>query len=99
MGWRAGVDTGGTFTDVVVRDEKGEFFFKKIPSTPDDPSEAIAQGIASYRDETDLYRAWDHSGDERRLGEKRGSVCVHYDGRVRRSLVFGATESSRNLRF
>ena len=37
---RIGVDTGGTFTDVVVeRDGSLEAF--KVPSTPDDPSRAI----------------------------------------------------------
>lgn len=44
--YRVGVDTGGTFTDVVIIHEKtGEFFSTKVSSTPDDPSLALVQGI------------------------------------------------------
>ncbi len=42
---RVGVDTGGTFTDFVfVKDGKVQLF--KVPSTPEDPSLAIKQGLA-----------------------------------------------------
>jgi N-methylhydantoinase A len=41
---RVGVDTGGTFTDVVVAGPDGLRSFK-VPSTPDDPSRAILEGI------------------------------------------------------
>jgi N-methylhydantoinase A len=42
---RVGVDTGGTFTDFVfVKDGQVQLF--KIPSTPEDPSLAIKQGLA-----------------------------------------------------
>jgi N-methylhydantoinase A len=40
-----GVDTGGTFTDFVVT-EDGGLRIHKLPSTPDDPSRAILQGVA-----------------------------------------------------
>lgn len=44
--YRVGVDTGGTFTDIVIIHEKtGEFFSTKVSSTPDDPSLALVQGI------------------------------------------------------
>ena len=43
---RIGIDTGGTFTDVVVVDEvTGEVFATKTPSTPEDPSLAVLQGL------------------------------------------------------
>jgi N-methylhydantoinase A/acetone carboxylase, beta subunit len=43
---RIGVDTGGTFTDVVAVDEdSGELVALKTPSTPDDPAEAFLVGI------------------------------------------------------
>jgi N-methylhydantoinase A len=46
-GWRVGVDTGGTFTDVcLVEEATGRVAVWKIASTPDDPSRAIAAGIA-----------------------------------------------------
>jgi N-methylhydantoinase A len=43
---RVTVDTGGTFSDFVYLDEEtGEVSIGKVPSTPDDPSRAILQGI------------------------------------------------------
>ncbi len=47
MAWRVGVDSGGTFTDVCLFEETtGRVEVWKVPSTPDDPSRGIAQGIA-----------------------------------------------------
>src|SRR5580700_4904876 len=44
--YRVAVDTGGTFSDFVYLDEEtGAVSIGKIPSTPDDPSRAILQGI------------------------------------------------------
>jgi len=40
-----GVDVGGTFTDLVLRDDSGGYIVHKVPSTPDDPSRAIVDGI------------------------------------------------------
>ena len=44
--YRVTVDTGGTFSDFVYLDEDtGAVTISKVPSTPDDPSRAILQGI------------------------------------------------------
>src|SRR5215813_1732802 len=44
--WRVGVDSGGTFTDICLFDEQeGRVETWKVPSTPDDPSRGIAQGV------------------------------------------------------
>ena len=44
--YRIGIDVGGTFTDFTMIDEdQGIVHFHKVPSTPSDPSEAIATGI------------------------------------------------------
>ncbi|MBW2370615.1 MAG: hypothetical protein JRH15_22310, partial [Deltaproteobacteria bacterium] len=40
-----GVDTGGTFTDLICVDEAGESLIVKTPSTPEDPSLAIIDGL------------------------------------------------------
>lgn len=48
-----GVDTGGTFTDFVLL-ERGTVRVYKVPSTPDDPSAAILQGIADLVSNGDL---------------------------------------------
>lgn len=45
MAWRIGIDSGGTFTDVCLFDDaSGQVAVWKVPSTPDDPSRAIAHG-------------------------------------------------------
>lgn len=42
-----GIDTGGTFTDVVLVDiASGEYRYHKLPTTTDDPSKAILQGVS-----------------------------------------------------
>src|SRR6266545_3057448 len=44
--YRVTVDTGGTFSDFVyLNEETGEVSIAKVPSTPDDPSRAIIQGV------------------------------------------------------
>ncbi len=44
--WRVGVDSAGTFTDICLFDEQtGRVETWKVPSTPDDPSRGIAQGV------------------------------------------------------
>jgi N-methylhydantoinase A len=46
MSWRIGIDTGGTFTDLVLfSEETGELVSWKVSSTPEDPSLALARGI------------------------------------------------------
>ena len=45
MGYRLGVDVGGTFTDLLLIDEgSGQTFRDKVPSTPSDPSQAVING-------------------------------------------------------
>ncbi|RMF07673.1 MAG: hydantoinase/oxoprolinase family protein [Alphaproteobacteria bacterium] len=45
MGYRLGVDVGGTFTDLLlIEDETGKTYRTKVPSTPHDPSEAVING-------------------------------------------------------
>src|SRR6266852_2301846 len=44
--YRVTVDTGGTFSDFVyLNEETREVTISKVPSTPDDPSRAILQGV------------------------------------------------------
>src|SRR5260221_4848970 len=49
-GVRAGVDTGGTFTDFVF-EVSGELRIFKLASTPDDPSRAITEGLQRIAEE------------------------------------------------
>jgi N-methylhydantoinase A len=43
--FRVGVDIGGTFTDIVFLASTGERFTRKVPSTVDDYSRAITEGV------------------------------------------------------
>lgn len=48
---RVGVDTGGTFTDLSFFDERtGQTCVAKVPSTPDNPAEAVLEGIRKLMD-------------------------------------------------
>jgi len=50
MGYRIGIDVGGTFTDYLLLREDGSTHAHKVLSSPADPSEAVLQGL------TDLAR-------------------------------------------
>lgn len=39
-------DTGGTFTDFALLDDKGELHLHKVLSTPSNPAEAVVQGVS-----------------------------------------------------
>jgi len=44
--YRIGIDVGGTFTDLVAIDAGGAATLAKVPSTPDDPSLGLLDGLA-----------------------------------------------------
>jgi N-methylhydantoinase A len=53
--YRAGVDIGGTFTDLLLLDEHtGEMIIGKILTTPGDPSAAVIQGLQALLAERHL---------------------------------------------
>jgi len=49
--YRLGVDIGGTFTDVVLMDDHGTIFSKKVLSTPKDYSHGIENGVSALLSE------------------------------------------------
>ena len=50
-GFRGGVDIGGTFTDIVFLNNRGELHIKKVSSSVDNYARAIVHGIAEiFRD-------------------------------------------------
>ena len=52
MGWRIGVDIGGTFTDVAVLDEtSGRVGVAKVSTTPNDFGDAVIEGTRAAMDE------------------------------------------------
>ncbi len=55
MAYRLGVDVGGTFTDLLlIRESDGEVYTDKVPSTPDDPSRAVFDGIDKICRQSDV---------------------------------------------
>src|SRR5437879_9927216 len=44
--YRIGIDVGGTFTDLVAIDAGGVTMLAKVPSTPEDPSLGVLDGLA-----------------------------------------------------
>jgi N-methylhydantoinase A len=59
---RIGVDVGGTFTDFVLHDPRRDLVHTgKLLTTPDDPSEAIVNGIERLLKEKSLQAADVHS--------------------------------------
>jgi N-methylhydantoinase A len=59
MGYRLGIDVGGTFTDLVLfSEESGALVVEKVPSVPADPSDGIMDGIGKI-----LARAGAAPGD------------------------------------
>lgn len=44
-GYRIGVDVGGTFTDLVLARPDGSFRLEKAPTTPDDQSDGVLEGL------------------------------------------------------
>jgi N-methylhydantoinase A len=45
--YRIGIDVGGTFTDLVATDAGGVCTLAKVPSTPDDPSLGVLEGLSA----------------------------------------------------
>lgn len=53
MSYRLGVDVGGTFTDLLLIDEEsGKTFTAKVPSTPQDSSIGVLNGVARICEES-----------------------------------------------
>ncbi|NGQ91402.1 hydantoinase/oxoprolinase family protein [Rhodobacter sp. HX-7-19] len=62
--YRLGIDAGGTFTDFILADREGEVRIFKALSTPQDPTQAIRNGLALIEEET---------------GIKAGEIVSHAD--------------------
>lgn len=55
MAYRLGVDVGGTFTDFLLLNEQtGETFTAKVPSTPEDQSVGVLNGVARVCEQTGI---------------------------------------------
>lgn len=55
--YRIGIDVGGTFTDLVAIDDHGTATLAKVPTTPDDPSRGVLDGLGELAQSLGLDRA------------------------------------------
>ncbi len=55
MSYRLGVDVGGTFTDfLLLNEDTGDTYTAKVPSTPEDSSIGVLNGVARICDESGI---------------------------------------------
>ena len=54
MGYRIGVDVGGTFTDLIAVTPTGEVVLEKTPSTLDDQSRGVMTGLGQLAEQFGL---------------------------------------------
>jgi N-methylhydantoinase A len=52
--FRLGIDAGGTFTDFVFSDKNGNIKIYKTPSTPNEPTKAIENGLTLISEDNDI---------------------------------------------
>ena len=58
MSYRLGVDVGGTFTDLLlINEENGATWTAKVPSTPEDSSIGVLNGVERICDESGVNPA------------------------------------------
>lgn len=58
MSYRLGVDVGGTFTDLLlINEDNGETWTAKVPSTPEDSSIGVLNGVSRICDESGVNPA------------------------------------------
>jgi N-methylhydantoinase A/oxoprolinase/acetone carboxylase beta subunit len=69
---QVGVDTGGTFTDVVGDDGQ----IHKLPSTPDDPGDAVRHGVSALSDDVPALLAHGTTVATNALLERRGATVA-----------------------
>lgn len=54
--FRLGIDAGGTFTDFVFADKDGNIKIYKTPSTPNDPTKAIQNGLNLISEDNNISK-------------------------------------------
>lgn len=57
MGYRVGIDVGGTFTDLICVTPAGEVVLDKVPTTPEDQSVGVMAGLGQLAERFGLELA------------------------------------------
>jgi N-methylhydantoinase A len=82
MGLRFAIDTGGTFTDLMVASEDGDLSMHKASTTPADPVEGVIDS---------LRIAAEAAGQDLRAYLGRGEILVHGTTHAINAIVTGST--------
>src|SRR4029077_12255097 len=82
MSFRVAVDTGGTFSDVVLADDEGHFSLSKAPTTPDKIFDGISQALE--------FAAAERSLELRDLLEQT-EVVIYATTRSTNAIITGTT--------
>ncbi|MEM8985409.1 MAG: hydantoinase B/oxoprolinase family protein [Pseudomonadota bacterium] len=85
---RFAVDTGGTFTDLVVEDDEGRAFMFKAPTTPDDPINGVVDS---------LNVAAEAFGEPLEALLGRGDLFIHGTTRSINAVITGTTAKTAFL--
>ena len=88
MGLRFAVDTGGTFTDLVVAGDDGRLSLHKASTTPADPMAGVIDS---------LRNAADAAGETLAAYLARGDILVHGTTHAINAIVTGATAKTAFL--
>lgn len=87
-GFRLAVDTGGTFTDLIVEDGHGRLTFFKSPTTPSDPVVGVLDVLAV---------AADAKGESRRHFLSQSLTLLHGTTRALNAVLSGKTSRTAFL--
>jgi N-methylhydantoinase A len=85
---RFAVDTGGTFTDLIVEDDDGRLNMFKAPTTPDDPVRGVVDS---------LTRAAEQFGTSLGAMLGRGTLFIHGTTHAINAIVTGSTAKTAFL--
>ena len=85
---RFAVDTGGTFTDLVLEDDKGVLHMFKASTTPEDPVEGILSALGTAAESFSLS-----------LGDllSRGEMFIHGTTHAINAIVTGSTAKTASV--
>ena len=82
MGLRFAIDTGGTFTDLIVSDEDGTLSMHKVSTTPSDPVAGVVDSLRA---------AAEAAGEQLEPYLGRGEILVHGTTHAINAIVTGST--------
>ena len=85
---RFAVDTGGTFTDLIVEDDDSQLRMYKAETTPDDPIKGVLDSV---------QRAADDRGIDRRALLAKGDLFIHGTTHAINAVITGNTAKTAFL--